>query len=215
MDTTTDSTGGRFTGLATPPVISGRVIAWLRRRRPSRSGICSGRLTVEEFAVFKALFESSSLAAESADVVVLFCPSSGDAERAEARCVEIRHRHADVIVVVPCGVEPPATATQHYAITPGSERALLYGMANILIASGWVPSGSIAAHAVGFEEFASLITWFTTDRVSSATSLCADDLWYFAQTIADGKRVSLQWKAARARATRVTAPGRRALPPIG
>ena len=84
-------------------------------------------------------------------------------------------------------------ATQHYAIQPKSDLVLLYGLANILIASGWIDRAFIDAHTTGFDEFAEFATQFTTDRVTAETGLTADELWHFAQTIADGKRVSFWW----------------------
>lgn len=211
MKATSDSTAGRFPETAAPSAIPAQAMARLRRRRGSRSGIQVSRLTREEFVVLEALFERGAGApcgdTERADVLVFLCASSRDAEQAEAQYLELHSRNADLIVVAPRGVEPSATETQHYAITPGSERALLYGMANILIASGWVPGDSMATHAADFEEFASLISYFTTDRVSHATGLCADELWHLAQTIADGNRVSFQWLATRAR--RAITPSKR------
>lgn len=106
----------------------------------------------------------------------------------------MRNRHRpEIIVVDPRKTETAMAATQHYAIAPKSDLVLLYGLANILISSGWIDRSFIQAHTTGFEEFASFVTTFTTDRVCAATGLSADQLWHFAQTIADGKRVSFWW----------------------
>ncbi len=99
----------------------------------------------------------------------------------------------EIIVVDPRKTETAMAATQHYAITPKSDLVLLYGLANILIASGWINRDYIGAHTSGFEEFARFVTHFTTDIVTEATGIEADDLWHFAQSIADGKRVSFWW----------------------
>jgi anaerobic selenocysteine-containing dehydrogenase len=99
----------------------------------------------------------------------------------------------EIIVVDPRKTETAMAATQHYAIAPKSDLTLLYGLANILIASGWIDRDYIAAHTTGFGEFEKFVTHFTTDMVSAATGLSADELWHFAQTIADGKRVSFWW----------------------
>ena len=99
----------------------------------------------------------------------------------------------EIIVVDPRKTETAMAATQHYAIAPKSDLTLLYGIANILIASHWIDRDYIAAHTTGFDEFAEFVTHFTTDVVTEATGLSADDLWHFAQTIADGKRVSFWW----------------------
>ncbi len=103
---------------------------------------------------------------------------------------------AEIIVV---GFAPPNTtdaATQHYLIRPGTDLALLYGLASILIATGWIDRDDSGAHTAGFEEFERFVTHFTTDIVSEETGIDADDLWHFAQTISDGKRVSFWWTTA-------------------
>ena len=106
----------------------------------------------------------------------------------------MRNRHnPEIIVVDPRKTETAMAATQHYAIQPKSDLVLLYGLANILLASGWIDRAFIDAHTSGFDEFVEFVTHFTTDRVSAETGLSADELWHFAQTIADGKRVSFWW----------------------
>ncbi len=84
-------------------------------------------------------------------------------------------------------------ATQHYAIKPKSDLVLLYGIANILIASGWIDRDYVQKHTNDFEAFAEFVTRFTSDVVSAATGISVEDLWRFAETIHDGKRVSFWW----------------------
>ncbi len=102
-------------------------------------------------------------------------------------------RNPEIIVVDPRKTETAMAASQHYAIRPKSDLVLLYGLANILIASGWIDRSFIEAHTTGFREFADFVTKFTTGRVCLETGLAADELWRFARTIADGKRVSFWW----------------------
>lgn len=106
----------------------------------------------------------------------------------------MRNRHRpEIIVIDPRKTETAMAATQHYAIAPKSDLMLLYGIANILIASGWIKRDFLAAHTTGFEEFAEFVTRFTPDQVSEATGISVVELWHLAQTIADGKRVSFWW----------------------
>ena len=106
----------------------------------------------------------------------------------------MRNRHSpEIIVVDPRKTETAMAATQHFAIQPKSDLVLLYGLANILIASGWIDRAYIAAHTSGFTEFAAFVTRFTPDAVSTATGISVERLWRLAQTIADGKRVSFWW----------------------
>jgi assimilatory nitrate reductase catalytic subunit len=99
----------------------------------------------------------------------------------------------EIIVVDPRKTETAMAASQHYAIKPKSDLVLLYGLANILASSGWIDRQFIAEHTTGFHEFAEFITHFTTERVCAETGLTPDELWHFAQTIHDGKRVSFWW----------------------
>ena len=106
----------------------------------------------------------------------------------------MRNKHRpEIIVVDPRKTETAMAATQHYAIAPKSDLVLLYGLANILIASGWIARGYIDAHTTGFDEFAEFVSRFTTDFVSEATGLSAEEIWHFADTINRGKRVSFWW----------------------
>jgi len=108
------------------------------------------------------------------------------------RVMRNRH-HPEIIVVDPRKTETAMAATQHHAIKPKSDLTLLYGLANILHSSGWIDRAFIDAHTTGYDEFVAFVAQFTTERVCAATGLSADELWHFAQTIADGKRVSFWW----------------------
>jgi assimilatory nitrate reductase catalytic subunit len=106
----------------------------------------------------------------------------------------MRNKHRpEIIVIDPRKTETAMAATQHYAIQPKSDLTLLYGLANMLIASHWIKRDYIDAHTTGFDEFAEFVTRFTPDMVSAATGIAVEQLWRFAQTIADGKRVSFWW----------------------
>lgn len=108
------------------------------------------------------------------------------------RVMANRHK-PEILVVDPRKTETAMAATQHYPIRPKSDLVLLYGIANLLISSGWIDQNFIAAHTEGFEEFSNFVKPFTTDRVSKETGIAPEDLWTFAKSIADGKRVSFWW----------------------
>jgi assimilatory nitrate reductase catalytic subunit len=99
----------------------------------------------------------------------------------------------EIIVIDPRKTETAMVATQHYALKPKSDLTLLYGLANILIASGWIDRDYIAQHTTGFEAFAEFVTRFTSDAVSAATGLGVDQIWELAHTIHRGRRVSFWW----------------------
>ncbi len=130
---------------------------------------------------------------EESDVLVFIGANPCIAHPIMWQRVMRNHHRPEIIVLDPRKTETAMAATQHYALVPKSDLTLLYGLANILIASGWIDRAYIDAHTTGFDEFAEFVTHFTTDIVSAATGLSADELWHFAQTIADGKRVSFWW----------------------
>lgn len=106
----------------------------------------------------------------------------------------MRNRHRPKIIVIdPRRTETAMAATQHLAIQPKSDLALFYGIANILISSGWIDSDYINAHTAGFPEFAEFVTRFTTDHVAEKTGVAPDAIWELAKSIRDGKRVSFWW----------------------
>jgi len=106
----------------------------------------------------------------------------------------LRNRHRPEIVVIdPRKTETAMAATRHYAIQPKSDLILLYGLANMLAASGWIERDYIARHTAGFEVFEEFITRFTPEEVSRATGLKIEQLWQLANLIHRGQRVSFWW----------------------
>jgi anaerobic selenocysteine-containing dehydrogenase len=99
----------------------------------------------------------------------------------------------EILVVDPRTTETAMAATQHYAIRPKSDLVLLYGIANLLIANGWIDRKFIEAHTSSFEDFARFVAVFTSDRVCDETALRREELEQFASTIANGGRVSFWW----------------------
>ena len=99
----------------------------------------------------------------------------------------------EIIVVDPRKTETAMAATQHYAIKPKSDLILLYGLANRLIADGWIDRDYIDRHTSGFEAFADFVAQFSADVVTEATGLNAEQFGKFAETIHRGRRVSFWW----------------------
>ncbi len=99
----------------------------------------------------------------------------------------------EIIVVDPRKTETAMAATQHYALRPKSDLILLYGIANRLIAHGWIDRGYIERHTNGFEEFAGFVSQFHSEMVADATGLGVEQIEKFAATIHRGKRVSFWW----------------------
>jgi assimilatory nitrate reductase catalytic subunit len=98
-----------------------------------------------------------------------------------------------ILVVDPRKTETAMAATQHVALQPKSDLALLYGLAHLLIANNWVSHDYIWRHTTGFNEFREFVRVFTPDAVAAQTGLTVGELFRFAETIHEGKAVSFWW----------------------
>jgi anaerobic selenocysteine-containing dehydrogenase len=101
--------------------------------------------------------------------------------------------HPRVIVVDPRKTETAMGASQHLALKPKSDLALLYGVAHLLIVNHWLNEQYIARHTNGFAEFRDFVRAFTPDAVAAQTGLTIGDIFRFAETIHQGMAVSFWW----------------------
>ncbi len=102
-------------------------------------------------------------------------------------------RRPEIIVIDPRKTETAVAATQHLAIKPKSDLTLLYGLAHILVAEGWIDETFIAKHTTGFAEFCRHAAAFTPERVAGATGITIEQLHYVARTIHKAERTSFWW----------------------
>lgn len=99
----------------------------------------------------------------------------------------------EIIVLDPRTTETAAAATQHLALKPKSDLALLYGLAHILIAEGWINDKFISQHTEGYVDFCRHVESFTPEYVEQVSGISKERLHYAARTIHRGKRVSFWW----------------------
>lgn len=106
----------------------------------------------------------------------------------------LRNRHRPAILVLdPRRTETAAAATQHLALRPKSDLALLYGLAHLLAEAGRVDEAFVAAHTTGFAAFREFVRPFTPDRVAAETGLTVGEILRAAETIGRGRAVSFWW----------------------
>lgn len=129
-------------------------------------------------------------APEESDVVVAFGSRVTAADSPLWQRLSSNRHRPRVIAIDGGPAECPDAEAIRHAPLPGSELTLLRGLANILIASGWLDQDFIRTRTTGFAEYAGLVAQYTTDRVSAETRLEAELIWDLAQTIGTGKRVS-------------------------
>jgi anaerobic selenocysteine-containing dehydrogenase len=130
---------------------------------------------------------------EESDVIVLVGSNLCIAHPIMWERVMRNPHRPEIIVLDPRTTETAMQATQHLALAPKSDQTLLYGVAKVLIDNGWIDRDYIAAHTKGCDEFARFVESFPLDRITQETGLSAEQILRFAQTIHDGRRVSLWW----------------------
>jgi assimilatory nitrate reductase catalytic subunit len=102
-------------------------------------------------------------------------------------------RKPEIVVIDPRKTETAVAATQHLALRPKSDLKLFYGLANVLIARGWIDRGFIERHTSGFEAFATAVEPYTLEATAEATGLPAAQIEKLATTIHERERVSFWW----------------------
>ena len=107
--------------------------------------------------------------------------------------VKANPHNPTVLVVDPRATKTAREATLHLQIQPKGDLALLYAIANVLIRRGWIDRDYIAAHTVGFEEFAAHVAAFDPDTVGPRVGLAAEQIVNVAQRIHDARAVSIWW----------------------
>src|SRR4051794_3783381 len=99
----------------------------------------------------------------------------------------------EIVVIDPRLTETAMAATQHVAVRPKSDLALLNAVAHVLIERGWIDHDFVAAHTTGFDALAAGVRAFTPEQVSAETGLDAAVIEQLAETIHAGQRVSFWW----------------------
>jgi assimilatory nitrate reductase catalytic subunit len=130
---------------------------------------------------------------EESDVIVLVGSNLCIAHPILWQRVMRNRRRPEIVVIDPRATETAMAATQHLPLYPKSDQALLYGVARMLIARGWVDQEFINAHTTGFSEFAAFVEEFTLSRVVKDTHLAPETVERLAATIHQGERVSFWW----------------------
>lgn len=106
----------------------------------------------------------------------------------------LRNPHSpEIIVIDPRRTETAMAATQHLALNPKSDLALLYGLTRRIIEIGGVDREFVAAHTSGFDELCAHVDEFTVDRTAEMSGLSASQLCRAAESIATASAASLWW----------------------
>ncbi|HMJ14465.1 MAG TPA: molybdopterin-dependent oxidoreductase [Polyangiaceae bacterium] len=93
-----------------------------------------------------------------------------------ARLRALRERGAKLIVVDPRRTETAELASEHVAVLPGGDAALLLGMIQVLIERGQTDTAWIERHTRGFEALARHLRSFTPERAAQLSGVSADTI---------------------------------------
>ena len=80
------------------------------------------------------------------------------------------------IVIDPRETQSARAAEVHLAIRPGTNLAVLNGIAQQLIENDWVDRAFVAAHTVGIEALEKTVAPYTPERVAEICGCAADDV---------------------------------------
>lgn len=130
---------------------------------------------------------------EESDVIVLIGANLCIAHPILWQRVMRNPRSPQIIVIDPRATETAQAATQHVALKPKGDLALLYSLAHCILREGRIDAESLA-RSEGIEEFSEFVKDYSPAAVAERTGLTADAIEALAHVVSEpGKRVSWWW----------------------
>jgi anaerobic selenocysteine-containing dehydrogenase len=100
----------------------------------------------------------------------------------------IRERGGKVVVVDPRRTRTAREASEHHFIRPGTDAALLFAIAEVLVSEGLADPGRLAGYASGQERIAELARPFAPEAVSPLCGIAAGEIRRMARELAGAER---------------------------
>lgn len=130
---------------------------------------------------------------EESDVIVLVGSNLCIAHPILWQRIMRNPRDPQIIVIDPRATETAQAATQHVALKPKGDLALLYSLAHCILRDGRVDPASIA-RTEGIDDFALFLRDYSPAAVTGTTGLSIEQIETLARTVSEpGKRVSWWW----------------------
>lgn len=130
---------------------------------------------------------------EESDVIVLVGANLCIAHPILWQRVMRNKRNPQIIVIDPRSTETAQAATQHVAILPKGDLALLYSLAHCILRDGRIDPVSIS-QSEGIEEFKKFLTDYSPTAVAEKTGQTVAQIEQLAHLVSEpGKRVSWWW----------------------
>ena len=105
----------------------------------------------------------------------------------------VLQRGVKLVVADPRNITITDFATLHLRHKPGTDIALVNGLAHLILENGWADLAYIAERTEGFEEFAAGLADYDPDSVAEITGLSADDIRQAAEILAMNSPASVLW----------------------
>ncbi|MEL6246632.1 MAG: nitrate reductase [Cyanobacteria bacterium J06627_15] len=116
-----------------------------------------------------------------------------------------KNRKVKLIVVDPRRTETAKAADLHLAIKPGTDVALLNGIAHLLLQHGWIDPAFIDECTSGFSDFAEVVQHYPPDRVAEICGITVQQLIKTAALWGKSQRVLSMWSMGVNQSTEGTA----------
>ncbi|MEO7100833.1 MAG: nitrate reductase [Luteolibacter sp.] len=130
---------------------------------------------------------------EESDVILLVGANLCIAHPILWQRVMRNQRSPKIIVIDPRATETAQAATQHIALKPKGDLALLYALAHCILRDGRIDADSIA-RTEGIEEFREFVKDYSPMAVAEKTGQSVETIEELARTVSEpGKRVSWWW----------------------
>lgn len=104
-----------------------------------------------------------------------------------------KNRKVKMIVVDPRHTDTAKAADLHLAIKPGTDIALLNGIAYLLLKNGWIDPGFIESCTDGFSDYAQVIKSYPPERVTEICGITLSELKKVAEWWGKSERVLSLW----------------------
>jgi assimilatory nitrate reductase catalytic subunit len=129
---------------------------------------------------------------EKADVILLVGANIADNHPILCHRVQA-NPHKTLIVADPRVTKTAMIADLYLPLKPGSDIALINGVAHILIAAGLIDRDYIAKHTSGFEELERFVQQYPPERVSEITGLSPELIYKTALLYGHAQRAFIGW----------------------
>jgi formate dehydrogenase major subunit len=110
-----------------------------------------------------------------------------------ARIKQATLRGLKLVTIDPRRIELSDYGVLHLAPRPGTNAAVMLGLAHVVARDGLVDDGFVAARTEGYEEVQALIALYTPEHVREITGIPAADLQMAAHIYAEAPQASIMW----------------------